>query len=298
MSERKKIVITGASSGIGFEIARHFVQGAGEIVLISRDPERGKRALEGLRKADPEGKSSLQLITADLAELDQVLRVARELESGLGRIDLLYNNAGLYLTSRESNSQGIEYTLALNHLSYFRLCQALMPLLEVSARGRSPEDPIRIINTSSAAHYLGRIDLEHWADPARYYAFQTYRNTKLANVLFTRRLAEILNLNPSLPITANCFHPGFVRTNFGSQNKGSLSGALFRLGMQLVAIDPVKAADSAIWLGESREAASISGEYIERRKIRKPSRQARDPELARKLWEWSMEQSPGLDGKS
>ena len=288
----RHVVITGASSGIGYEIARHYAQRGCSLALVSRNHDRVTEAKARLEQLP--GSGQILAFSANLAELSDVLSLASEIGAQFPSVDILYNNAGGYFTRRLYNSQGLELTAALNHLGYFRLSLALLPLLSEAAKQRTKTHPVRIVNTASAAHIGGQIELGSLADPSPFRPFQAYRNSKLANILFTRELARRLEGTKDRPIVANCFHPGFVKSNFGSAGPGSPASKFFRLAMSLFAIRAEDGARTGIWLGDSAEAAYFSGEYAYEMQISSPSRAARDTKTQKALWEWSLQKSPGL----
>jgi NAD(P)-dependent dehydrogenase (short-subunit alcohol dehydrogenase family) len=207
---------------------------------------------------------------ADLALMAEVRRLAGELRERHGHIDVLANNAGALFASRKVTSEGLEQTLALNHLAPFLLTNLLRDRLAGS----------RVMTTASDAHTAGRLDLDDLQSERSFAAMRVYGTSKLCNILFTRELAR-----RAPELHANCFHPGTVRTGFGKNDGGiwkvltTLGGPFFR--------SPERGARSLVWLALSDDAASLTGEYIEDEKVATPSAAAQDDELARELWERS-----------
>jgi retinol dehydrogenase 12 len=185
---------------------------------------------------------------------------------------VLANNAGALFASRQETAEGFERTFALNHLAPFLLTNLLRDRLEGG----------RVVTTSSDAHAGGRLDLEDLQSSKGYAAMRVYGTSKLCNILFTRELAE-----RAPELHANCFHPGVVRTGFGKNENGfwklatTLGAPFFR--------SPDRGARSLVWLATSDEAADLDGEYVQDEKVRTPSGQARNEELAAGLWERSAE---------
>jgi NAD(P)-dependent dehydrogenase (short-subunit alcohol dehydrogenase family) len=216
-----------------------------------------------------------------------VRRLAAEILDRYERIEVLVNNAGAINSRRQVTEDGIELTWAVNHLAPFLLTTLLLDRLVASA-------PARVITTASDAHMGARIpfdDLESGRDEAR--GFRRYGQTKLANILFTSELARRLE---GTGVTANCYHPGFVASNFNKNN-----GLRMRIAMTLArpfARSNERGADTLVWLADSDEVSDQSGWYFVDRRLGRPSREARDPEGARRLWELSERQVAGGDRKA
>jgi NAD(P)-dependent dehydrogenase (short-subunit alcohol dehydrogenase family) len=167
-------------------------------------------------------------------------------------------------------------TFAVNHLAPFLLTHLLLDLLK---KGDEP----RIITVSSEAHRFSRLDFNDIASPKKYSAWLAYGNSKLANILFTRQLAREVE---KYGITANCLHPGAVATNFGAGYKG-LAGTFFSLFRPFF-ISPEKGAETTIYLASSPEVKAITGLYFDKRKPKKPNKEALSDFNAKKLWETSI----------
>jgi NAD(P)-dependent dehydrogenase (short-subunit alcohol dehydrogenase family) len=273
----KVCVVTGATSGIGKAAATALARLGATVVLVGRDRGRTEAAAADIR---PESASPPLVEIADLASLEQVRGLAERL-AGLERIDVLINNAGLVLSARRITPDGFEYVFELNHLAPFLLTNLLRPKLTASA-------PARVVTVTSDAHSAARLDLsdpnlEHGWD-----SWRSYANSKLANILFTRELARRLD---GTGVTANCTHPGVVRTGFGREAK-----PLLRLGITIARpfmLTPERGADTIVYLASSPDVADQAGGYYVKRQRREPSAAARDDAAARKLWEIS-EQMTGL----
>src|SRR5262249_7867136 len=203
----------------------------------------------------------------------------RELASNvLGRyprLDVLINNAGAMYGTQLLSKDGIELTWAVNHLATFLLTNLLLGRLTESA-------PARIIVTASDAHEGAHIPFEDIGAERSYGSFRRYSETKLANILFTLELARRLE---GKGVTANCFHPGLVATNFNRNN-----GALMSLGMSIIrpfARSSEKGAETLVWLAVSDDVADTNGGYFLDKRRKMASAEARDIEAGRRLWELS-----------
>ena len=268
--EGKLCVITGATSGIGLITAERLAAKGARLVLVGRDPARGEAALARIKASSPRAEVSVHY--ADLSRFDALRTLAAGLNA-LSRIDVLINNAGAMFWRRQITADGLERTFALNHMAYFALTALLRDKLAASS-------PARIVNVASEAHRGARLDFGDLQSARGYSGMRAYSRSKLCNILFTRELAT---REPGL--NANCFHPGVVRTGFGKNENGiwkvltTIGGPFFR--------SPERGARSLVWLATSEEGGRLTGEYVEDEKVAQPSAAARDPELARGLWERS-----------
>ena len=273
-------VVTGATSGIGKAAAAALAQQGAEIIVVGRDPARAEATAAAIQAG---GAPPPKVEIADLARLDQVRALAGRLNQTLDRIDVLINNAGLVLNERRVTPDGYEYVFAVNHLAPFLLTNLLRPKLTASA-------PARVITVSSDAHTAARLDLDDPNLEHGWSSWRSYSNSKLANILFTRELARRLE---GTGVTANCLHPGVVRTGFGRDAR-----PLMRVGITIARpfmLSPERGADTIVYLASSPDVAAKTGGYYVKREPREPSAAARDDGLARGLWETS-ERLTGLAG--
>jgi NAD(P)-dependent dehydrogenase (short-subunit alcohol dehydrogenase family) len=273
----KRVLITGATRGIGLAAAQALARRGAQLAIVARDDARGRDAV---RAIEGEGGSKVDLLHADLASQASVRALAEAALERYPRIDVLINNAGAVFATRQLTGDGIERTWALNHLAPFLLTTLLLDRLVASA-------PARIITTASDAHKGKLIPFDDLnAERAwKGRGFTRYGETKLANIMFTRELARRLD---GTGVTAYSFHPGVVATGFNRNN-----GALMSTGMTIIAPfsrSPRKAAQTLVWLADSPDVSKQSGGYYEDRAVAVSSRQAQDPALARRLWEISAEQ--------
>jgi NAD(P)-dependent dehydrogenase (short-subunit alcohol dehydrogenase family) len=273
----KTCLVTGATSGIGRETAAQLAGLGAGVVIVARETTRGEAAAAEIRQRAPHAR--VEVLTADLSSLAQVRGLAQQVLARYDRLDVLVNNAGVIATRPRLTADGLEVMFATNHLAPFLLTNLLRPLLERSA-------PARVVTVSSAAHK--QVRAIPWHELTRGGHPQTYGITKLLNILFTVELAGRL---AGTGVTANCLHPGFVRTALGREVTG-LAGALLRLVLA-ARPGPAAGAATAVYLASSPEVAEVTGGYFVKRKPARPSTLATDPQAAARLWALS-EQLAGL----
>lgn len=276
----KFCIITGANSGIGKETALGLAKLDATVVMVCRDHHRGEVAQREIKKESANDR--VELMLCDLASQNSIREFAGEFNRLFDRLDVLVNNAGVFLRERSLTEDGIESTFAINHLGYFLLTNLLLELLKKSA-------PSRIVNVASTAHRYAKLDIGEWVTGRDYSSFGAYANSKLANVFFTYELARRLE---GTGVTANCLHPGAVGTNLFRTLPGFVQGLI-----KLVTIGPKRGAVTPIYLASSPEVEGVSGKYFVRRKPDKSSGASYDYQAARRLWEVSVELT-GLTGSS
>lgn len=270
-------MITGATSGIGEIAALRLAEHGARVVFVARDRVRAQATLARLAAAGPGLAHAVHF--ADLALLAEQRRVAQEIAAAEPRIDVLINNAGAITMGRRITADSLAVSFAVNHLAYYVLSLILLPNLQASPQGR-------IVCTSSRAHRQGRMDFENlqrdgWAG---------YAQSKLANLLFVRRLAQLL---AGRSTTVNALHPGFVATRF-ADNSGYGWRALMRCVKAIAAITPEQGARTLIYLAESDEVAAQSGGYYVECGLTEPAPAARSDADAVRLWQLSA-QMTGVD---
>lgn len=196
-------LVTGANSGIGFEAALELAAHGAHVVLACRDLDKAQRAADRITGAAE--NSSVELLSLDLSKLTSVRRAAAEFSDRHARLDLLVNNAGVMATPRMVTDDGFELQMATNYLGHFALTGLLLGhLLTTSAS--------RVVNVSSKAHLIGRIDFSDIAGVAHYNRSIAYGRSKLANLMFTYELNRRLDAARSSSI-AVAAHPGWARSN-------------------------------------------------------------------------------------
>jgi NAD(P)-dependent dehydrogenase (short-subunit alcohol dehydrogenase family) len=276
----KVVLITGGTSGIGRAAATALAAMGAEVVVTGRNTERGEAALEEIRQKA--GSEKVSLMLADLAVQSEVRGLAKKFRENHDRLDVLVNNAGVVLTERTETPDGLEATLAINHLAPFLLTNLLLDLLKKSA-------PSRVITVSSEARRGAKIDFDDLQSERNYRGFPVYGMTKLANILFTYELAERLR---GTSVVANCVHPGAVNTNFAQNNRGPMT-LLFRAFKPFMR-SPEKGADTIVYLAAAPEAGWMTGKYLADRKVISSAEEPHDVLGQKRLWAES-EKLTGLE---
>jgi retinol dehydrogenase-14 len=263
----KTCLVTGANSGIGKVTARGLADLGASVVMVCRDRGRGEEALDEIRSGS--NSRSVELMLCDLSSQRSIREFAERFKRTHDRLDVLVNNAGVYLRDRSVTEDGIETTFAVNHLAYFMLTGLLLDLIKRSA-------PARIVNVSSGAHTHGRIDFENLQGEKKYSGVRAYANSKLANVLFTYELARKLE---ATRVTANCLHPGAVATGIFRALPRPIEAVI-----KLLTLSPEKGARTSIHLASSPGLEGVTGKYFIKNAETRSSPESYNKDVARKLW--------------
>ena len=263
----KVCIVTGANSGIGRITALELARQGAEVVMVCRDRARGEAAMAEIKQAT--GNDRLELMLCDLSSQADIHRFADEFKATHPRLDVLVNNAGVYMRKRATTVDGLETTFAVNHLGYFLLTNLLLDLLKRSA-------PSRIVNVASGAHASGHINFDNLQGEQQYSGVRAYCHSKLANILFTRELARRLK---GTGVTVNSLHPGAVATGIFRALPKPLEALI-----KLVTMSPEKGAQTSVYLASSPAVETITGKYFVRCAEASPSAEAQDDEVAQRLW--------------
>tara|TARA_Y100000022_G_scaffold198857_1_gene209983 strand:+ start:735 stop:1556 length:822 start_codon:yes stop_codon:yes gene_type:complete len=266
---KKNIIITGGTDGIGLALTKKLIEKNQRVFIIGKNPDKGNKILNSLKS------SNLDFFQCDLSELSQIKKVLINLNK-IKNIDVLVNNAGAIFDKRCENSDGIEKTFFLNHLSYLALSLGLVDKLE------SSNDP-RIINVSSNAHKRYPIELNDLENNNNYNGWKAYCRSKLLNIYFTYSFKRKIKTK----INSNCLHPGFVNSNFGNNNQ-NLVRFLINILKNVFAIDTDKAALSPLNLILDENFKNIDGKYFYKLKEKKSSKVSYSMELADQVWDKSL----------
>ena len=275
--KNQSCLITGATSGIGKSAAIQLSLMGADICFIARNEDKAENLVRDIFNLT--GKESSYII-ADLSSQKEINNASEEFLSLNRPLHILLNNAGVVNSERRITVDGFEEVFAINHLSYFSLTLKLLNKIKESS-------PSRIVNVSSAAHkFLERINLDDLNSESSFKTFKVYGQSKLANILFTRKLASLLRKEN---ITVNCLHPGWVSTSLGQQNtERTILAKLLALFSPLLAKNSDKGAETSVYLCSSKEVSEITGEYFANCKISNISEGAMNADDADGLWEKSL----------
>ena len=277
---QKRVVITGANSGIGLATARALASMGAEVILTARDANKGAAALEKVQAVAQGPKP--RCMSLDLASFASIRRFVDEFSGEFARLDVLINNAGLILTERRLTEEGFEYTFGVNHLGHFLLTQGLLPRLEAAA-------PARVVTVASEAHRAATEgidfdDLQREGGVSATNSLRVYGISKLANICFSNELARRV---ADRGVTSNALHPGTISSGFGMDGdmKG-IAGLVYKLARPFMP-GPDAGAKTSVYCASAPELDGVTGKYFERSREKKPTRFARNPETDRRLWELS-----------
>ena len=266
-------LVTGGSSGIGLATARGLKPHFDAVGIVGRNAQRLAEAADGLR----DGEGSIATFQADFSSLADVRRLADEVKDRFDSLRVLVNNAGIWHRERHVSEDGYEETFAVNHLAHFLLTNELKELLVLGA-------PSRVINVSSSMHV--RPKSLNWDDlmfESEFRGFRVYGHSKLANVLFSNELARRWK---ELGVASNALNPGNVRSRITRNNV--LLNALHRSPFaRLVIMTEADGARASIRAALDPALEGVTGRYFDKLQEMRPSKPARDPEAARRLWEVS-----------
>ena len=257
----KTILITGSTDGIGKQAAFELAELGARVILHGRNKTNAKRVLKDLEQKTK--NDQLDFFAADLSSLQQIRKMAGEIQQKYNRLDVLINNAGVAANRHEMSEDGYEMTFAVNHLAVFALTFLLLDLMTLSA-------PSRIINVSSMVH-SSSLNFGNLVKPRHFDGWEVYCQSKLCNILFTYELAEKLK---NQKVTVNCLHPGVIDTKLLRVNFGGGS--------------PVtEGSRKLVYLATAPELEAVTGKYFNDNRQTRSSEITYDAETRKKLWNLS-----------
>ncbi len=272
------VIITGATSGIGYITAQKFASKGANLICINRNKEKSER----LRNEIESGFNvRCDYIIADLSKLNDIFRVSKALAETDNPIDLIIHNAGVYLTKREITSEGFEMVFTVHYLSSFIMNYLLMDKLKA-------QEKARIIMVGSEGHRFAawglRLDDLNW-EKRRYSGLKSYGSAKTAQLLSMIVYDEKLK---GSGVTINTMHPGAVKTETGQEN-GPVYRWFKRNIFDKTLKSPEVSAEALYYLGVSKEIEGVSGKFFNLTTQEEPAPPAVDKEVACELWKKTLE---------
>jgi NAD(P)-dependent dehydrogenase (short-subunit alcohol dehydrogenase family) len=270
----KTVLVTGANSGIGYEVSLDLARRGARVVMVGRDAERTDKARSEV--AGRSGSADVSRLLCDFSSQRSIRALADAFRARHDRLHVLVNNAGGVNKKRRLTEDGIEATFAVNHLGYFLLTRLLEDLLRKSA-------PARVLSVASVGHRRGTLDLDDVGFERGYSIMKAYARSKLANVLFASELARRL---AGTGVTSNSVHPGSVATKIW---KGAPWWAqpIIQLVFRPFFITPEQGGATIVDLAVRPALDGVTGQYFEKGRSVAPAPPAQDEALARRLWDAS-----------
>ncbi len=276
----KRVLITGATNGIGKQTALELATMGADLVIVGRNEAKTRRVQNELQALN--GGGEIDYLIADLSSMAEIRRIAAEFRARHDRLDVLLNNAGAAFSEFQLSADGYEMSFALNHISYYLLTHLLLDVLIETSQ---EQGEARIINVSSSAHRGATVRLENLRDKSGFNFMNSYGASKLMNVQFTYELARRL---ADTTVTVNAVHPGLVDTGFGHET-GWLYSTICKILQKLFADSPEKGAETLVYLAASPDVSGISGKYWNAKQQKRSSKSSYDREQQQRLWEYSAE---------
>jgi len=276
-------IVTGATSGIGLETARVLALRGVNVVMPVRTLESGKKVAESIVEKIPNAK--LEVMELDISSQESVRKFASEYCSKGLPLNILILNAGIMTPPFSLSKDNIELQFATNHVGNFLLTNLLLDTMKKTAKESGKEG--RIVILSSEIHrmtYKEGIRFDKINDEKSYSAFSAYGQSKLANALHAKELTRRFQ-EEGVNITANALHPGVIATNLARH--GGFNAVFYGLFNRFLKNIPQGAATTC-YVALNPQLKGISGQYFADSNLSKASNHAQDPELAKKLWDFSL----------
>lgn len=279
----KVVIVTGSNTGIGKEVALDLAKRGARVYMACRNFDKCEKARREIVSLS--GNTNVFNRSLDLSSLKSVREFAEKFLQEEKRLDILINNAGIMSTPRKLTQDGFEQQFGVNHLGHFLLTNLLLELLKASA-------PSRIVVVSSLAYIFGNFNKDDINLENKYTRFGAYGRSKLANILFTRKLGRMLK---DSKVTVNCLHPGSVQSEL-TRNDPVL-GFFNSIFSKFVMRSTKGGAQTILYLALDPDMEGKTGQYYDKMKLYPLLAKARDDEMADWLWEES-EKLVGLKEKS
>ena len=259
----KTILVTGATDGIGKQTALELAIQGNMVIVHGRNDIRCRNVAEWMKNES--GNSNIEYLVADFASFSDVRNMADEIKARFNSIDVLINNAGVYMNEFVPTTDGFESTFAINHLAPFLLTNLILDL--IVGGGNS-----RIINVSSIAHVRAKLEWDNLNAEEFFDSYYAYSLSKLANILFTNKLARLLDTSST---TVNSLHPGVISTK------------LLYTGFNIEGASLEEGASTSVYLAASDDVSEVSGRYFVRSSETPAAPICLDKSVQDRLWDLS-----------
>ncbi|RLD89511.1 MAG: short-chain dehydrogenase [Bacteroidetes bacterium] len=260
----RTILVTGSTDGIGKEAALELASMGHRVIMHGKRRQAGQKLTEEFKAKT--GNPEIYYYNADLTDLQQIKTLAESIKRNFSQLDVLLNNAGVFMNDKVILPNGFEMTQMVNHLAVFALTLQLLDLVKQSPSGR-------IIVTSSMAH-SSSIDFSNLNGEKHWDSYNAYAVSKLENILFTYKLHQNLTAENS-HVTANCLHPGVISTKLLHAGWGMGGGSV------------QQGASTSVYLAASEEVKEVSGKYFVNKRSQKSAAFSYDHKAQNKLWQIS-----------
>jgi len=280
----KVVIVTGSTAGIGLETARDLATRGAKVIMACRNLEKAKPILADIKTTS--GNENVYVLKLDLCSLKSVVEFVNEFKSKESQLHVLINNAGIYLQPRKMTDDGFEQVWQANYLGHFLLTLLLLDLLKQSA-------PSRIVNVASYLHTSAKkIHFDDIHGEKKYVHMEIYGQSKLAQILNTRKLAKIIH---GSGVSVFALHPGFVNAEGYSGDlpffsRGKWQKLIFETVGKVRGLNVVQGAQTTIHCAVAEGLEEESGEYFVNCEKADTSSTAKDDDLADKLWDFSNDQ--------
>lgn len=262
--EPKVILVTGATDGIGRQTAIQLAKMGHRVIVHGRSKQTSRKAAEEIMSRL--GKGEIETVDADFTGFESITQMAQDIKKRFTKLDILINNAGVFENQQVILKNGFEKTFMVNYLAPFSLTLQLLDLIQSTPGSR-------IVNVSSMAQ-SGNIDFDNLNGEKYFDPYHAYAVSKLENVLFTYKLARILNKDH---VTVNCLHPGVISTKLLHAGWGKLGGD-----------SPEKGAQALVFAAVSPELENKTGLYLDHNKEKRSAPISYDKKVQDRLWELSL----------
>jgi len=275
----KIVIVTGSSSGIGYEAARVLANKGAKVIVAVRNLDKGEKAKEKILNQN--GNADVEVMKIDLSDLNSVKTFAEEFNSKFDKLDILINNAGVMIPPYSKTKDGFELQMGTNHLGHFALTLQLLEIIKNTPNSR-------IVNVSSGAHKFGNINFDdlNW-ESRKYKPMRSYGDSKIANLYFTSQLAKRLDVNDN-NILVTAAHPGWTATDL-QRHSGVFEflNGFFAMSIEQGTLPTLRAATDLNVKSGDYYGPHAFGEWRGYPVIVQPNTLAKDETIAKKLWEVS-----------